>query len=95
MKTAVIIGVAHMLLGIVQKGINAKFFNHTVELVHEFIPQILLMACLFGYMDFMIISKWLSNFQGYESQAPSIITIMTNIFLDNGRVEGRPLFAGH
>jgi V-type H+-transporting ATPase subunit a len=62
MKTAVIIGVTHMLLGLVQKGINARFFKHTLDLVHEFIPQILLMVCLFGYMDFMIITKWLSNY---------------------------------
>ena len=66
MKLSVIFGVFHMMLGLVQKGINAKYFGDRIDFVHEFIPQVLLMMCLFGYMDFMIIKKWLNNYYGYE-----------------------------
>lgn len=53
------------------------------------------MMCLFGYMDFMIIKKWLNNYRGYENEAPGIINLMTGMFLEGGRVQGRPLFTGH
>lgn len=38
MKLAVILGVLHMLLGIVLKGINALFFNNMIDFYYEFIP---------------------------------------------------------
>lgn len=38
MKTAVIIGVSHMTLGLIQKGINARYFKNHIDFVHEFIP---------------------------------------------------------
>lgn len=36
-------------------------------------PQLILMVCLVGYMDIMIIIKWCTNYYGYEHRAPSII----------------------
>ena len=38
MKTAVIFGVSHMLLGIVIKGLNAAYFKRWAEFLFEFIP---------------------------------------------------------
>jgi V-type H+-transporting ATPase subunit a len=64
MKTAVIFGVLHMTLGILQKGINAAYHKNTLELFHEFFPQIIMLLCLFGYMDLMIIIKWCTNYYG-------------------------------
>lgn len=88
MKTAVIFGVLHMCLGILQKGMNALYHRDRLEFWHEFLPQLIMMLCLFGYMDLMIIIKWCSNYLGVEHQAPSIITTMVGMFLDGGRVQG-------
>jgi len=35
---AVIIGVAHMMLGLMQKGLNAIYFKRKIDFLHEFIP---------------------------------------------------------
>lgn len=67
MKIAVILGVLHMTLGIFLKAVNNIYFNHKLELFHEFIPQILLLWTLFGYMDVLIIIKWLTCYEGHES----------------------------
>ena len=67
MKIAVIIGVLHMSLGVGLKALNNIYFKHTLELFHEFIPQILILWVLFGYMDILIIIKWLTNYEGHES----------------------------
>lgn len=42
------------------------------------------MIVLFGYMDFLIIFKWLKPWQPYDSNAPSIITTMINMPLKMG-----------
>ena len=94
MKIAVIFGVAHMLLGLVQKGLNSLYFKRKNDFLHQFLPQILMLFCMFGYMDILIIKKWLTNFQGYEDQAQSIITTMVSMFLEQGKYVGRPLISG-
>jgi len=73
MKAAVIFGVAHMTLGIIIKGVNAANFGRWAEFLFEFIPQLVIMLAMFGYMDLLIVLKWLTDYSGHEHQAPSII----------------------
>eukprot|EP00941_MAST-03F_sp_MAST-3F-sp1_P004077 g4077.t1 len=63
MKMAVILGVSQMTLGIFCKTSNAIHFKDKLALIFECIPQILFMLCLFGYMDFLIILKWMTNWE--------------------------------
>lgn len=44
------------------------------------------MLVLFGYMDVMIILKWLTDFTHIESRAPSIVTSMIDVFLNGGYI---------
>jgi V-type H+-transporting ATPase subunit a len=74
MKMAVIFGVAQMSLGIVLKGTNAIHNKNMIDFLFEFCPQIIILVALFGYMDFMIIIKWLTNWEGKEQYAPSVTT---------------------
>ena len=46
-------------------------------------------------MDILIIGKWLTDFQGRENEAPSIITQIINMFLKEGLVDGSPLFVSN
>ena len=62
MKIAVIYGVAHMTLGIYLKGTNAWYYGAYVDFFFEFLPQIVLMLALFGFMDYLIVVKWLTDF---------------------------------
>jgi V-type H+-transporting ATPase subunit a len=59
MKIAVIIGVVHMTLGVFIKASNTIRFRKLLDFFFEFIPQLIFMVCLFGYMDFLIVFKWL------------------------------------
>ena len=61
MKIAVIIAIVHMTVGVIIKYFNARFFKRNLEVVFEFIPQILFLVLLFGYMDFLVVYKWLTN----------------------------------
>ena len=90
MKFAIIVGVVHMILGICLKALNSLNFHKTIDFLFEFIPQLLLMSVLFGYMSCLIIVKWLTPWKN-TAEAPSIIAFMINMFLKSGEVEGAPL----
>ena len=82
MKLSVIFGVLQMLLGIILKGLNNLYESDYIEFFFVFIPQIILMSILFGYMDLLIIFKWNINFNNDLSKAPDIKVIMMDIFLN-------------
>ena len=54
MKLSIIVGVIHMLLGIGIKGINFLNMRKYNAFIFEFIPQVLFMFVLFGYLIYEI-----------------------------------------
>ena len=83
-------------LGIVLRGLNAIYFKSKVDFIFEFIPQILFMSFLFGYMLIMIFVKWSVNWMAIGTgNAPSIITQLMNIFLAMGNVGTTPLWGSN
>ena len=85
MKLAVILGVLQMSLGVCMKAVNSVYFKNKLDLLHEFVPQIILLWVLFGYMDTLIIMKWLTDYTGREGTAPSIISTMISMALNGGK----------
>ena len=86
MKISVILGVLQMGLGVCMKAFNAVHFGNKLDFFFEFVPQITLLFVLFGYMDWMIIAKWSTDFTGKEYMAPSIISNMIDMALKMGQV---------
>jgi V-type H+-transporting ATPase subunit a len=48
-----------MSIGIIMKGLNSLYFRHMLDFYFEFIPMFLFLFALFGWMDILIIGKWL------------------------------------
>lgn len=94
MKISVIFGVSQMMLGICIRGLNAVYFKKPLDFIFEFVPQILFMGLLFFYMIIMIFIKWGIDWSISPTGPPSIITLLMNIFLGGGSVDGKPLFHG-
>ena len=84
MKAAVILGVSHMLIGLGCKGLNAVHFNRKLDFLHEFLPQVIMLCALFGFMNTLVVVKWTTDWQGREDVAPSIIGIMIDMFVNLG-----------
>ena len=84
MKMSVIIGILQMILGLILKGINDIYFQEYADFLFEFIPQLIFMLLLFGYMIIMIYIKWVTDWSEDPSKAPSIITQLLMIFLNGG-----------
>jgi V-type H+-transporting ATPase subunit a len=94
MKMSVIFGVSHMIFGILLRGMNDLYFGNIIGFIFEFIPQIIFMSILFGYMDAMIFMKWAQDWSSNTSMSPSLISQMMNIFLKFGSVADKPLWGG-
>jgi len=97
MKISVIFGVAQMSLGILMKAFNAVHFGRPIDFIFEFIPQLTLLTCLFGWMDFLIVAKWVQFWPNGAARAPNIISVMINMFLNFGAVDKDnvdPIIAG-
>lgn len=88
MKLSVVIGVSHMLLGIFLKSLNCIHFSNYMDLLFEFVPQILFMCCTFGYMVVCIFVKWATpwNLDPTSSgpHPPSIISVFIDFVLKAG-----------
>ena len=93
MKLSVIVGVIQMTLGIILRGLNNLFFKDYLGFLFEFIPQIIFMLLLFGYMIVLIFIKWGTDYSKNTANAPSIITILMNLALNHGSVDGKPVWS--
>eukprot|EP01022_Parablepharisma_sp_SALTPOND_P020336 TRINITY_DN367_c0_g1_i1.p2 TRINITY_DN367_c0_g1~~TRINITY_DN367_c0_g1_i1.p2 ORF type:complete len:503 (-),score=58.95 TRINITY_DN367_c0_g1_i1:5245-6753(-) len=92
MKISVIVGVAQMLIGIILKGMNTLHYKNTIDFLYEFLPQLVFMVAFFGYMNLMIIIKWLTDWSSVGQNGPSIITLLIGIPLKGSDPGPIPLY---
>jgi len=95
MKISIIIGVVHMMFGVLLSLWNNKYFAKTVNITCEFIPQLTFLSCMFGYMALLMFHKWTAYVAGgfgndltpegldlqSERCAPSILITFINMVL--------------
>ncbi|EDX12446.1 GD20170 [Drosophila simulans] len=87
MKLSIIFGVLHMVFGVCMSVVNFTHFKRYASIFLEFVPQILFLLLLFGYMVFMMFFKWFSynartSFQPETPGcAPSVLIMFINMML--------------
>uniref|UniRef100_A0A8C0FVM1 V-type proton ATPase subunit a n=1 Tax=Bubo bubo TaxID=30461 RepID=A0A8C0FVM1_BUBBB len=84
MKMSVIFGVTHMTFGVVLGVFNHLHFKKKYNIYLVFLPELLFMMCIFGYLVFMIFFKWLAYSAEDSTSAPSILIQFINMFLFPG-----------
>lgn len=84
MKVALILGVLQMTLGIFLKGCNDAYNKRCIDFFFEFVPQLVMFMALFGFMDLMVVKKWLTDYSADTSKAPAIINSMLNMAMNGG-----------
>jgi len=72
MKLSVVIGVSQMFVGLLLRFANAFYERNTVNFLCECVPMMVFMVSFFGFMDYMILYKWVTPIDS----APSIINSM-------------------
>lgn len=70
-----------------------RHFRKKYNVYLVFLPELLFLLCLFGYLVFMILYKWLVFSAKDSRQAPSILIHFINMFLMQGDAV-QPLYPG-
>jgi V-type H+-transporting ATPase subunit a len=83
MKISVIFGVSQMFFGVILGLQNHKYFNNTTSIFCEFLPQMLFLMCIFGYLIILIFYKWIAIDATMAACAPSLLIDLINMFLYN------------
>ncbi|CDQ85903.1 unnamed protein product [Oncorhynchus mykiss] len=94
MKMSVIIGVIHMTFGVCLAFFNYIHFNQLSSVFLVLIPELFFMLCLFGYLVFMVIFKWLAFDTTHSNSAPSILIHFIDMFLFAENKDNPPLYRG-
>ncbi|KAL5109529.1 hypothetical protein TcWFU_009950 [Taenia crassiceps] len=79
MKMSIILGVLHMLFGILLGAFNYRSFKNSLSIYCDLIPEVLFMLSIFGYLVFMIFYKWVAFCSNDASTAPSLLISLINM----------------
>lgn len=80
-----------MSFGTILQVANHIKFKNWISIVFEFIPQILFFWLIFGYLGFMIVFKWATDWYSEGLPPPNLLNTLIYMFLSPGRVD-EPLF---
>uniref|UniRef100_A0A4W6BZJ3 V-type proton ATPase subunit a n=1 Tax=Lates calcarifer TaxID=8187 RepID=A0A4W6BZJ3_LATCA len=94
MKMSVIIGIIHMTFGVCLSFFNYWHFGQVSSVFFVLIPELFFMVCLFGYLVFMVVFKWLAYTPDQSQTAPSILIHFIDMFLFTENSDNPPLYKG-
>ncbi|EPB85344.1 V-type H+-transporting ATPase subunit I [Mucor circinelloides 1006PhL] len=93
MKQAIVIGVIHMSFAVCLNVFNHVYYKRKAFVWLEFVPQILFMESIFGYLIFCIMYKWSVNWWELDSNGhhirnapPNLLNMLIYMFLTPGSV---------
>ncbi|EDW88100.1 V-type proton ATPase 116 kDa subunit a1 [Drosophila yakuba] len=95
MKLSIIVGVIHMIFGVSMSVVNFAYYKKYASIFLEFLPQVLFLLLLFGYMVFMMFFKWVVYNDTVEGPlspacAPSILILFINMILQGSQDTPEP-----
>ncbi|KAK6170066.1 hypothetical protein SNE40_018548 [Patella caerulea] len=81
MKMAVILGISQMLFGVCLSVFNHLHFKIVIAIFCEFLPELIFLLALFGYLIFMVYYKWLVFDVTQSGCAPALLIQYINMFM--------------
>jgi len=95
MKLSILLGVIQMSVGIVFSFLNylqEKQPIKWINILFQFIPQLIFLWSIFGYMCILILIKWTTDWETLKLSPPFILPIIVQMFLSPGKAPPSPVF---
>lgn len=86
MKMSVVLGVIHMTFALCLQVPNHIKFKRPRDIYTNFIPQMIFLQSIFGYLVICILYKWTVDWSKASTQPPSLLNMLINMFLEPGKV---------
>jgi len=81
-----VLGVVHMTFALCLQLPNHIKFKRPIDIYANFIPQILFLQSIFGYLVVCILYKWSVDWSKSPTSPPSLLNMLISMFLEPGTV---------
>lgn len=92
MKMSIVLGVLQMTFGIMLSLGNHLYRRDMLSIYSEFIPQLIFLSSIFGYLVVTIFAKWSIDYTNNYFCSPSLLIMLINMFMFNYPTE--PCYQG-